>query len=145
MSKVKIRMNKRIYWILIFLFTTFSFTTIYIVYLTDIVSERILIQYTTLPLMLAMLFYTYKLTAKLISDEPEIILTKDSIEIRNFTELDRSKLTNYKWSEIKDLKIETINNKSSLTIWTDFEKKTFNISGLERTPDEIQELIRNTM
>jgi hypothetical protein len=32
-----------------------------------------------------------------------------------------------------------------LTIWTDFEKKTFNISGLERTPDEIQELIRNTM
>ncbi|MCE2732347.1 MAG: hypothetical protein LW821_03170 [Flammeovirgaceae bacterium] len=95
--------------------------------------------------MLAMLFYTYKLTAKLISDEPEIILTKDSIEIRNFTELDRSKLTNYKWSEIKDLKIETINNKSSLTIWTDFEKKTFNISGLERTPDEIQELIRNTM
>mgnify|MGYP006927632299 CR=1 FL=1 len=137
-------MNKRTYWTVVFLFTTFSLTSIYIVYMTDIVSEESLIRYTTLPLMLAMLFYTFRLTAKLIADEPEIILTKDTIQIRNFTEMDRSKLTIYKWEDIKDLKFETIKKNQCLTLWTNSEKKTFNISGLEKTPDEIQELIRNS-
>jgi hypothetical protein len=94
--------------------------------------------------MLAMLFYTFRLTAKLIADEPEIILSRDSIQIRNFTEIDRSKLTIYKWADIKDLKFETVKKNQCLTLWTNSEKKTFNISGLEKTPDEIQELIKNS-
>lgn len=144
MNQVVIKMNKWTYWTVVLLFTTFSLTSIYIVYLTDIVSDKIIIQYTTLPLMLAMLFYTFRLTAKLIADEPEIILTRDSIQIRNFSEIDRSKLSNYKWADIKDLKFETIKNNQCLVVWTNSEKKTFNISGLEKTPDEIQELIRSS-
>jgi hypothetical protein len=91
-----------------------------------------------LPLNAVMLYYVYKLTTKILDKESVITLTADTIEFQ-----ENLRLTIIKWSDIKDLKVTTDTNdkRSSMTIVTNFETKTIDITGLDKSPDELNKLI----
>lgn len=93
-----------------------------------------------LPLNAVMLYYIYKLTTKILDKESVITLTVDEIEFQ-----DNPRPTKIKWSDIKDIKITTDKNdgKSLMTIMTNFETKTIDITGLDKNPDDLNKLIAN--
>jgi len=78
-------------------------------------------------------------------DEPIIVLTKTTIQIKN-----ENKDSIYLWSDILDFKVDykirdDKVHEYSLTILTNRESRTFNIIGITKRGDELKQLIDNFM
>src|SRR5258708_30391948 len=76
-------------------------------------------------------------------DEPIIVLTKTTIQIKN-----ENKDSIYLWSDILDFKVDykirdDKVHEYSLTILTNRESRTFNIIGITKRGDELKQLIDN--
>ncbi len=138
MKKIEIKYDKKKAWTTIGYLTFCVIGSTYFVYLTDTFADNKVLRYIMLPLNAVMLYYVYKLTTKILDKESVITLTADTIEFQ-----ENLRLTIIKWSDIKDLKVTTDTNdkRSSMTIVTNFETKTIDITGLDKSPDELNKLI----
>jgi len=83
-----------------------------------------------------MIFASYKLTRKLKKNEPEIILSKQGIEINI-----KNELTFFAWARIAEWEIKNDDGTYYLSLETIEGRKKINVSWLEKTPAQIEALI----
>jgi hypothetical protein len=85
-------------------------------------------------------YYAYKMISRI--NEPVIVLTKNSIQIQ-----DENKQYIFLWTDIIDNKVNYKKTgdvvEYSLTLVTKSESRTFKINGINKTADELRQLIND--
>jgi hypothetical protein len=140
MKKIEIKYDKKKAWTTIAYLTFCVIGSTYFIYLTDTFADNKILRYIMLPLNAVMLYYVFKLTTKILDKESVITLTSDEIEFQ-----DDPRPTKIKWADIKDLKVENKkeDGKTVMTIVTNLETKTVDITGLDRKPDDLYKLVES--
>jgi len=140
MKKIEIKYDKKKTWATIAYLTFCVIGSTYFVYLTDTFADNKVLKYIMLPLNAVILYYVFKLTTKILDKESVITLTTDEIEFQN-----NPRPTKIKWTDIKDIKVENQKDdgKSIMTIVTNFDTKTIDITGLDKKPDELYKLVES--
>jgi hypothetical protein len=132
MNRTEIKVNKKIYLIIISIFTCCSVFAIWGITLPDV---ELFYKFGLAVFVLLWLYQSYK-WIKVIND-PLVILTKTSIQIR-----DKNKDNFFLWSDIVDYKVDLNDIVGySLTILTKTDSQTFVINGLEKLPDQLRKTI----
>ena len=132
MKRTEIKVNKKIYLIIISIFTCCSVFAIWGITLPDV---ELFYKLGLSVFVLLWLYQSYKWIN--VINDPLIILTKTAIQIR-----DKNKDNFFLWSDIVDYKVDLNDNDGySLTILTKTDSRTFKINGLEKMPDQLRKMI----
>ena len=142
MEKIEIKYNKKGLLLVLTFFATSIIASTYLVFFTATFSTNPNIKFLIVPINLCALYMVVTLTKKLLDDISVITMSKNYIEINH-----NGRPLTFSWTEIKELKIEKRQtNKSEidiLVIKSDTRMEEVNISALDKSADEIGELIRN--
>ena len=134
MKRTEIKVNKKIYLIIISIFTCCSVFAIWGITLPDV---ELFYKLGLSVFVLLWLYQSYKWIN--VINDPLIILTKTTIQIR-----DKNKDNFFLWSDIVDYKVDLNENDGySLTILTKTDSRTFSINGLEKMPDQLRKMIND--
>jgi hypothetical protein len=137
MKRIEIKLNKGVHLALISLFI---FGIMFAIWGITIPDVELYIKVSFAIAIPFWLYYAYKLIARI--NEPVIILTKNSIQI-----LDENKHCIFLWTDIIDTEVNYKKTgddvEYSLTLGTKTESRTFKINGINKTADELRQLIND--
>jgi hypothetical protein len=114
-------------------------TSNYVIYLTHSYDDKPYLKYVYILVDLYLIYMLYTNSLRLIKNKPVLILTEESIEINEGKET-----TRYQWVEINSFRGDRDEHDSKghyLILETTSSTKRVNLNWLEKTPDQVIELI----
>jgi len=136
MQTVEIRPNKKLLIAFVGLIALVMVGMIIYIFTSDKYANNSLMKLLYVGLNAYLIFSLYKLAKRLKRNKAALTITKDAIIFDDYGS-ERS----YKWRDIQDVSISTDDSTSYLTLKTLAGEKKVSISGLDKSPTKIKELI----
>ena len=135
MDRTEIKLNKKGHLIVISIFASVIIFSIWGLTMPDV---EIGYKFIMAAFILLLFYQSYRIL--IVIDDPVIILTKTTIHIRY-----KNKDNIYLWSDITDYKVHYKRNDEgveyTLTLLTNLNSETFQITGISKMPDELMKII----
>ena len=136
MQTVEIRPNKKLLIAFMGLIALVMVGMIIYIFTSDKYANNSLMKLLYVGLNAYLIFSLYKLAKGLKGNKAALTLTKDAIIFDDY-----GSEQSYKWRDIQDVSISTGDSTSYLTLKTLAGEKKVSISGLDKSPTKIKELI----
>lgn len=138
MDTIEIRPNRKYLMPFIGVMILALFFMNYVTFLTDYYEGRSFMwKILSLVLSVSLIASIYKMYRQIKSNAPTLVLSRET-----FTYYKKGGPVSYYWSEIASWNISTEDSTTYLTIEAHGKKDKIGISWLEKSPDQIDELIR---
>jgi len=136
MQTVEIRPNKKLLIAFMGLIALVMVGMIIYIFTSDKYANNSLMKLLYFGLNAYLIFSLYKLAKRLKGNKAALTITKDAIIFDDY-----GSEQSYKWRDIQDVSISTDDSTSYLTLKTLAGEKKVSISGLDKSPTKIKELI----
>ena len=136
MQTVEIRPNKKLLLAFMGLIALVMVGMIIYIFTSDKYANNSLMKLLYFGLNAYLIFSLYKLAKRLKGNKAALTITKDAIIFDDY-----GSEQSYKWRDIQDVSISTDDSTSYLTLKTLAGEKKVSISGLDKSPTKIKELI----
>lgn len=137
MESIEIRQNKKTLIPVLVIMTISLILVVYVAFFSGEFKNNKTMTFFYVFAIVSLAYGIFIPVRKFLKDEPVLTLNKSEIEINV-----KGKPVSFLWLQVHDWKIEKKDNNSYLIIETSETKKKVDISWLEKTPSEIEELMQ---